>query len=77
MANLKYISSFIIFRQTRGIKWTVPFFLAKMKQISFYEGLGPIVASIKKGLLLLRSTIALFSPQSLRICLDTRQKPIS
>ena len=37
MANLKYISSFIIFGQTRGIKWTVPGdFLAKMKQLSFY-----------------------------------------
>ena len=30
MANLKYISSFIIFGQTRGIKWTVQSdFLAK------------------------------------------------
>ena len=58
MANLKYISSFIIFGQTRGIKWTVPGdFLAKMKQLSFYEGLRPIAASIKEGLLLLRSNI--------------------
>ena len=43
MANLKYISSFIIFGQTRGIKWTVQSdFLAKQKQLSFYEGLRPI-----------------------------------
>ena len=34
MVNLKYISSFIIFGQTRGIKWTVSSdFLAKKKQI--------------------------------------------
>ena len=60
MANLKYISSFIIFGQTRGIKWTVPSdFLAKKKQLSFYEGLLPIASSIKVGLLLLRSTIVL------------------
>ena len=60
MANLKYISSFIIFGQTRGIKWTVPSdFLAKKKQLSFYEGLRPIAASIKEGLLLLRSTIVI------------------
>ena len=55
MANLKYISSFIIFGQTQGIKWIVPSdFLAKKKQLSFYEGLRPIAASIKEGLLLLR-----------------------
>ena len=60
MANLKYISSFIIFGQTRGIKWTVPSdFLAKKKQLSFYEGLRPIAASIKEGLLVLRSTIVI------------------
>ena len=60
MANLKYISSFIIFGQTRGIKWTVPSnFLTKKKQLSFYEGLRPIVASIKEGILLLMSTIVL------------------
>ena len=51
MANLKYISSFIIFGQTRAIKWTVPSdFLAKKKQLSFNEGLRPIAASIKEGL---------------------------
>ena len=50
MTNLKYISSFIIFGQTRGIKWTVPSnFLAKKKQLSFFEGLRPIAASIKGG----------------------------
>ena len=60
MANLKYISRFIIFGQTRGIKWTMPIdFLAKRKQLSFFEGLRPIAASIKQGLLLLRSTIVL------------------
>ena len=53
MANLKYISSFIIFGRTRGVKCD---FLAKKKQLSFYEGLRPIAASIKEGLLLLRST---------------------
>ena len=58
MANLKCISSFIIFGQTWGFKWTVPSdFLAKKKQLSFYEGLRPIAASIKEDLLLLRSTI--------------------
>ena len=32
-------------------KWTVPNdFLAKKKQIFFYEGLRPIAASIKEGL---------------------------
>ena len=42
MANLKYISSFIIFGQTRGMEWTVPSdFLAKKKQLSFFEGLQP------------------------------------
>ena len=42
MANLKYISSFIIFGRTRAIKWTVQSdFLAKKKQLSFYEGLRP------------------------------------
>ena len=47
MANLKYISSYIIFGQTWGIKWTVPSdFIA-----SLYEGLRPIAASIKEGLL--------------------------
>ena len=55
MANLKSISSFIIFGQTQGIKWTVSSnFLAKKKQLSFYEGLQPIAASIKEGFLLLR-----------------------
>ena len=68
MANLKYKCSFIIFGQTPGIKWTVPSdFLAKKKQLSFYEGLQPIAASIKEGLLLLRSTIVLIQPP---ICLD-------
>ena len=58
MANLKYISSFIVFGQTRGIKWTVPSdFLAKKKQLLLNEGLQPIAASIKEGILLLRSTI--------------------
>ncbi len=58
MADLKYISSFIILGQTRGIKWTVPSdFLAKKKQLSFYEGLQPMATSIKEGLLFIRSTI--------------------
>ena len=58
MANLKYISSFTIFRQTLGIKWIVPSdFLAEKKQLSFYEGQRPI----KEGLLLLRSTNVLQS----------------
>ena len=35
------------------------YFLAKKKQLSFYEGLRPIAASITEGLLLLRSTIVL------------------
>ena len=56
MANLKYISSFIIFGRTRGIRLTVPSdFFAKKKQLSFYEGLGPIAASMEEGLLFLRS----------------------
>ena len=61
MANLKYyISSFIIFGQTRGIKWAVPSdFLAKKKQLSFNEGLRPTSASIKESILLLRSTIVI------------------
>ena len=60
MANLKYISSFIIFERTRGIKRTVPSdCLAKKKQLSFYEGLWPIAASIKEDRLLLTSTIVL------------------
>ena len=51
MANMKYISSFIIFGQNRAIKWTVPSdFLAKKKQLLFTEGLGPIAASIKESL---------------------------
>ena len=55
MANFKYISSFMIFGQTRGIKLIVPDdFLANNKQLSFYEGLQPIAASIKEGFLLLR-----------------------
>ena len=42
------------------LKWTVPsYLLAKKKQLSFYEGLRPIAALIKDGLLLLRSTIVL------------------
>ena len=57
MTNLKYISSF---GQIHGIKWTVPsYLLAKKKQLSFYEGLRPIAALIKEGLLLLRPTIVL------------------
>ena len=57
MADLMYISSFVIFGQTRAIKWTVPSdFLAKKKQLSFYEDLRSIAASIKEGPLLLRST---------------------
>ena len=60
MPNSKYISSYIILGQNRGIKWTVPSdFLAKKKQLSFYEGLWPIAASIKEVLLVLRSTIVL------------------
>ena len=60
MVNLKYISRFTIFKQTWGIKWTVPSdFLAKKKQLLSFEGLRPITASIKEGLLLLRSTIVL------------------
>ena len=51
MANLMYISSFIIFGRTWAIKWTVPSdFLAKKKQLSFNEDLRPIAASIKEGL---------------------------
>ena len=51
MANLKYISSFIIFGRTRAIKWTVPMdFLGKKKQSVFNEDLRPIAASIKEGL---------------------------
>ena len=47
MANLKYISSFIIFGQTRAIKWTVPSdFLAKKKQLSFYEGLQHTITKV-------------------------------
>ena len=69
MANLKYISSFIIFGWTGGIKWTMPSdFLAKKKQLSFYEGLRPIAASIKEGLLLLRWTIVLAELQALWPC---------
>ena len=68
MANLKYISSFIIFGQTQGIKWIVPSdFLGKKKQLSFYEGLRPIAASIKEGLLLLRSTIVICCYQHLKV----------
>ena len=64
MVNLKYISSYNIFGWTRGIKWSVPsYFLAKKKQLSFYKGLPPIAASIKEGLLTLRSTIVLESFQ--------------
>ena len=60
MTNLKYMSSFINFGQIRGIKWTVPsYILAKKNQLSFYEGLRPIAALIKEGLLLIRSTIVL------------------
>ena len=59
MANLRYIS-FIIFGQTWGIKWTVPSdFLAKKKQLSFYEGLKPIAASVKKSFYLLLRLIVL------------------
>ena len=51
MVNLKYISRFTIFKQTWGIKWTVPSdFLAKKKKLSFNEDLRPIAASIKEGL---------------------------
>ena len=50
MANLKHISSFIIFGQTQGIKWIVPSdFLAKKEQFSIHEDLQPIADSIKKG----------------------------
>ena len=56
MINLKYMSSFIIFGQICGIK---SYLLAKKKQLSFYEGLRPIAALIKEGLLLLRPTIVL------------------
>ena len=39
MANLKYISNFMIFGQTRAIEWNVPSeLLAKKKQLLFYEG---------------------------------------
>ena len=51
IANLKYISSSIIFGRTQAIKWTVPRdFLAKKKQLLSNEGLPPITASIKEGL---------------------------
>ena len=64
MANLRYIS-FIIFGQTWGIKWTVPSdFLAKKKQLSFYESLLPIAASIKEGLLLLRLIVLVGEKQN-------------
>ena len=64
MGNLKYMSSFISFERTWGMKWNVPIdFLAKKKQLSFYKGLPPIAASIKEGLLALRSTIVLESFQ--------------
>ena len=53
MNDLKYKSSLFIIR-------TVPsYFSAKKKQLSFYEDLQPIAASIKESLLLLRSTIVL------------------
>ena len=69
MANLKYISSFIIFGQNRGIKWIVPSdFLAKKKQLSFYEGFWHIAASIKEGLLLLRSKIVIRNYGMLMFC---------
>ena len=65
MSNFKDISSFITFAQTWAIKWTVPSdFLAKKKQLSFYEGLRPIAASIKEGLLVLRSNIRLIKGRS-------------
>ena len=54
MVNLKYISSYNLFG---GIKWIVTKdFSAKKKQLSFSEGLRPIAASIKEGLIVLRST---------------------
>ena len=74
MTNLKYISSFIIFGQTWGIKWTVPSdFLAKKKQLIFYDGLWPIAASIKEGILLLRSTIVVTRAVILRVYRDIKE----
>ena len=59
MANLAYMSSFIIFGQIQGIKWTMSSYLLAKNFKNFYEGLRPIAALIKDGLLLLRSTIVL------------------
>ena len=51
MANLKYISNFIIFGRTWAIEWTVPIdFFGKNKQSLFNEDLRPIAASIKESL---------------------------
>jgi hypothetical protein len=50
MGNLKYMSSFISFGRTWGMKWNVPIdFLAKKKQISFYEGLGLLRPQLKRA----------------------------
>ena len=49
MANLKYISRFIIFGRTLGMKWTLQSdVLAKKKQLSFYEGLGLLRPQLKR-----------------------------
>ena len=41
------LSSFFIFGQTWGIKWTVPCdFLANKRQLLFYEGLRPNAALV-------------------------------
>ena len=56
------VSIICIFWGTPGSKWTLPSdFLAKKKQLFFYEGLWPIVQSIKEGFLVLRSTTVLDS----------------
>ena len=53
-----------------GMKWKVlNDFLAKKKQLSFYEGLRPIAASIKEGLPVLRSTVVQWLLTSTIICI--------
>ena len=50
MANLMYISSFIIFGQTRAIKWTVPNdFLAKKSNFHFMKVYGLLRPQLKRA----------------------------
>ena len=52
------IQLIFFFWQTQGRKWTVPNdFLAKKEKLFFYEGMWPLAASMKKGILVLRLTI--------------------